>query len=287
MPVAKIKHTPFLTRVDVAILLVVIAVLLCIGATVKFVLQKDTYVTAELIAWGGDWWWNVAPPYYWNTHDVKVGAKAYDAFHKTDVEVLEVERNEESNHTFMFLKVRLLVKKNALTGTYSFHQSPLQVGATINIAPDNISLAGNIVGIDGVTSIGKEQYIVMQGKLFSGEDNAYGLRQYYRQEDADRFVVGDQTKDSNGHVVAEILDKVVEPAHIVTQNLAGDPLLRQSPLYKEITLKIRLRVIQSGPTYFYNFYQSVRPGEMLNLQLNNVWSMVRILSVTPENGASL
>lgn len=278
------KRAPFLTRKDLAILFSLITVIALFGVTVKFVLQKDTYVTVELLAWGGDWWWNVSPPYYWNTKDVVVGAKAYNSLRKVDVEVLDVVKIEESNHTYMWMKAKLLVKKNVLTHSYTFHQSVLQVGSTINIAPDNIALAGNIVGIEGGIGPPNQQSVVITAKINSGEEYKYNTKQYYRQQDADAIVVGDVLKDSKGDAQAEILEKSVIPAEIVTTNTNGEPLLRQSPLYKDITLKIRLRVIQSGQNYFYNFYQPIRPGETLNLQFANITLTPKIISVSPEAG---
>lgn len=269
----------FLTRIDIAILLIVIAVLAGIGATVKLVLQKDTYVTVELLAWGGDWWWNVAPPYYWNTKDLKVGSKSYDSFHTVDAEVLNVVKSEESNHTYMWIRAKLLVKKNMLTGNYSFHQSVLAVGSTINISPDNISIAGNVVGIEGVSSLWNESYVDITAKINSGEENQYRLKQYYRQEDADEIKIGDSLTDNNGNIIAQILDKTVIPSETVTTAANGEPLLRKSPLYKDIILKVKLRVLRSGNNYFYNMYQPIRAGEMMNLQFAHVTITPKILSV--------
>lgn len=278
----RILRKPFFTRVDMAILFCVVTALVFIGVTVKFVLQKDTYITVELLAWGGDWWWNVAPPYYWNTSGLVVGAKEYDSLHKPNVEILNVVKSEESNHTYMWIRARLLVKKNTLTGTYSFHQSVLQVGSTINIVPNNISIAGNVVGIEGVSTLWNEQYVIVTAKINSEEENQYKVKQYYRQEDADEIVVGDSIKDNNGNIIAQILNKNVAPSDVVTTTSGGEALLRQSPLYKDITLTVKLRVLRSGNNYFYNMYQPIRPGEMMNLQLTNVTLTPKILTVSPE-----
>ena len=256
------KNTPrFITRLDIFLLLILLSLFITAGVVVKFVFQKDQYINVELLATGGEWWWGVPPPYYWNFQDLKPGAKEFDVLTKPIAEVLEIEQYGHDNRKFTWIKARLKVSKNTRTGALTFRQFPLQVGKTITISPNNVMIIANVVSIEGHTPFFNKKERVITAKMLEK-----------RKWIADAVVVGDVMKNSKGEVVAEVLEKQDEPAETITTNWLGEPLLKRDPLYRDVTLKIRIMVLRSddGLEYF-NFYQILQPGVGINIQLGKTY----------------
>lgn len=272
MKETKSPKKKFLTRIDIAILICIIAVLAAVGVIVKLVLQKDTYITVELLASGGEWWWGVPPPYYWNGRDVKAGMKEYDQLSKPIVEVLDVVKYNEDNRSFMWIKARLKVTRNYLTKEYIFQQETLQIGRTINISPGNVSLIGNVVGIEGVGSIWKTQYIQLTSKA-----------QMIKPWESDAVHVGDTVKDNNGDLVVEVLDKQVDGADIMTTDWQGNALHKKSPILQDMTLTMKVRVIKNAGQYFFNYYQPIAIGTSMRVQFASTAIDSNIQSFIPLN----
>lgn len=260
----------FFTRTDVVILLCILMLLGAVGVAVKLVLQKDTYVTVELLASGGEWWWGVPPPYYWNARDVVIGAKEYDSFRKVTSEIVDLVKYGEDDRRFMWLEVRLLAKRNLLTNTYSFKQAPLQIGKTIHISPNNIALIGQIVGIQGVGKMWQTEYVEVKGKAF-----------HMQPYEADALKVGDKVIDNKGQLVAEILDVKVENADVMTTTWTGETLARKDPLRRDATIKMRLRVMKSDGLRYFNFYQPIEIGNNIRIQFPESAIEIAIMSMSP------
>ncbi len=259
----------YLTRVDIVILLCIVMLLTGIGVAVKLVLQKDTYVTVELLASGGEWWWGVPPPYYWNARDLAIGAKEHDSFRKLTAEITDLVKYGEDDRKFMWMKVRLLAKQNVLTKTYTFKQETLQIGKTIHFAPNNIALIGQIVGIEGVGSAWNPEYIDVVGKAI-----------HIQPWEAAAITVGDTVADNNGQLVAQVLDVHVENADVMTTTWAGETLHRKNPLLRDATIKIKMRVMRDGNMKYFNFYQPVEIGNRIRVQFPKYAIEVNIMSVT-------
>ncbi len=262
----------FLTRIDIVILLCIIMLLMGIGAAVKLVLQKDTYVTVELLASGGEWWWGVPPPYYWNARDIAIGAKEYNSFQKLTAEVTDVVKYGEDDRKFMWMKARLLVTQNLLTKTYTFKQEALQIGKTIHLAPNNVALIGQVVGIEGVGSAWNSGYIDVEGV-------ALAVHPWI----ADAIVVGDKVLDNNGQLVAQVQDVHIENADVMTTTWTGETLHRKNPLLRDVTIKMKMRIMQDGEMKYFNFNQPVETGNRVRVQFPKYAVEVDIKSVAPSN----
>jgi hypothetical protein len=226
---------------------------------VKQVVLKDTYITVELLASGGEWWWGTPPPYYWLYPRLVKGAKEYDVLKKPVVEILDIVYQGQDNRKIAWMKARIKVKKNYRTETYTFKQQLVQVGKTITIVPNNVSVVAQVIGIEGQESLWNPEQVVVYGRLLK-----------VRQWVADAIVVGDTMKDNEENVVAVVLEKKVEQAEIVTETWLGEPLLRRDPLEFDVTVKMRIRAQRDGDMLYFNFYQPVQPGQEIDVQLSGI-----------------
>lgn len=266
----KSSRKPFITKIDIVILLCIIALLASVGVAVKLVLQKDTFVTVELLASGGEWWWGVPPPYYWNAKSVVIGAKEYDTFKKPTAEIVDLVKYGEDDRKFMWIRVRLRAKYNYLTKEYIFRQESLQIGKTIHIAPNNVALVGNVVGIEGVGTLWDTEYLQITGKAIHKKD-----------WEAEAIQIGVKAVDSKGDVVAEILDTYTEQEDITTTTWTGEPLHKKDPNFKNVTVTMRIRAVKDGTMRYFNYNQPISIGNKIRIQFPATAVEVNIMSATP------
>lgn len=262
------KKPRFITRLDIFILAVILGLFLTAGVVVKFVFQKDYFVTVELLATGGEWWWGVPPPYYWNSQTINVGAKELDVSRKPLVEVLDVEKYGHEDRKFMWVKARVKITKNIRTGAMYFKQFPLNIGETITIKPDNTMIIGNIVGIEGVKTFWNESEKTVHAKL--------RLQMPWVVEG---IKVGDVMRNNKGVVIAEITDKSVEDSEIVTTDWRGEPLRKRDPFQKDLNLTIKMRVLKDGNFDYFNFNQNIQVDQRVKIQFQNISIEPSIVSV--------
>ena len=81
--------------------------------SIRAAIQKDNYLTVEIIASGGDWWETVPKTPYWLANSVTVGGTEYSNNGKKIAEILEMKTYEEDVSRILWAKVRLLVSKDS------------------------------------------------------------------------------------------------------------------------------------------------------------------------------
>lgn len=253
------KLRPFPTKADIVIILLVIAAFMFGGIFIRGFLFRDEYITVEMLAAGGEWWWGTPPPYYWLYPSLQKGAVEYDIFRKPTVEILDISYHGQDNRKFAWIKARLRVKKNFRTEKFTYKQTQIEVGRTVSISPNNVSIVGNIIAIEGQEPVWRPETISIEANILSVRDWVVNAIQ-----------VGDTMKDNNGNIVAEIMDKRVEPALVVTENWLGDPLSKRDPVHFDVTMVLKIRVQPDGNIKYFNFYQPVQPGQQISVQFNNI-----------------
>lgn len=251
------KKRTLLNRFDILIGILFLCSIVILAVVYKFVVQKDKYVTVELLAAGGEWWWGTPPPFYWLTNAIQKGAIEYDIMHKPLVEILDVVKYDHDQRSFVWMKARIKVAENRRTGKYNFRQTQIEIGRTINISPNNISLIANVVGIEGVNNLGSESSQVILAKWYS----VHPWR-------ADAIHVGDTMKDDKGNTVAEILEKSVTLAETTTTTYLGETRATVDPLRRDVLMKIRLKTLNVEGVNYFTFYQVVKVGMGLYIPLS-------------------
>lgn len=264
------KKPFFFSKIDVIIILVVLSIFLSVGVVIKTVLQKDTFINVELLAAGGEWWWGVPPPYYWNLSALHKGAKELDVTGTPLVEILDINKQGWDNRKYVLIKARIKVKKNTRTNTYLFRQTQVQIGKTITIAPDNIAIIANVVGIEGVGQIGEKENVIITAKILE-----------QRPWRVDEIEVGDKMVNDKGEVVAEIIDKQIEPSLMVTTTWQGETLLKADPYYKDVTLKLKAVLLKDGDQVYFNYFQFVQKGSELSIQFTKTSVSMNVVSIEP------
>lgn len=213
----------------------------------RVLLQKDEYVTVELFASGGEWFWNNPDPPYWLTDPLQAGTKELDPQGNVLAEVLEVQKFENGDRKMLWMKVRLKVSKMNNSNQYQFRREPLQVGSLVYVAPNNIKVFCNVMWIEGMEELRTESEKVVTITNLG----------------ADKFTsefiqVGDVMRDDDGNVLAEIIDKKIEQAQMVTADVNGIVKVQRNPLERDVTLKIRIKTLKSKDREYFSYFQPLK-----------------------------
>lgn len=254
---ARLKKYPLLDKkgkifgkYDIFIPLLIIILLVLGLFSARVALQKDVYITVELFASGGEWWWNNPAPPYWITDPIQPGAKEYDSQGNILVDVIDTKKFEAGDRKMLWMKARLRVTPMNSSKQYRFRLQPLQVGSLIFVAPNNVNIASNVMWIEG---LGPER--LESQKVITVEE--YGVFSWL----ADAVSVGDVMRADDGTVLAEVIDKNVRPSVTdVTELIKGQLIIVPNDTRRDITLKIRVHTTVSKNLHYFSYFQPLKVG---------------------------
>lgn len=248
-------------KIDLFIPLFVLVIITLLVMVLRVLLQKEQYVMVELFASGGEWWWNNPSPPYWLADPIKRGAVEKDPQGNVLVEVTDVRKFEEGDRKLLWMKAKLRVTPDKNSKQFRFRRENLQVGSVVYVAPNNVKVVCNVLRIEGMEDTREERWkvVTLQGS---------GLSPWY----VDNVKVGDVMRDSDGAILAEIIDKNVTTAEMTTVDAKGNTHVRKDILRRDIKMKIRMQVTRAeGIDYFSyflpikkNFYLAI-PFETMNI----------------------
>ena len=213
----------------------------------RVLLQKDQYITVELFASGGEWFWNNPDPPYWLIDPLQPGSKEYDPQGNVLVEVLDVRKFENADRKMLWMKARLKVSRTNRSDQFQFRREPLQVGSLVFVAPNNIKIFCNVMWIEGMEELRQESERIVT--LVDTDVNQFT---------AEFVQVGDIMKDDGGNVLAEIIDKEIEFAKMVTSDQYGKTHVERNPLRRDITMKVRIKTTKSKDREYFSYFQPVK-----------------------------
>jgi hypothetical protein len=244
----------------------------------RILLQKDTYVTAELFASGGEWWWNNPAPPHWLTDPIQKGSIEYDPQGNTLVEVVDTQKFEAADRKMLWMKVRLRVTPMKGSRQYRFRREPLLVGSLIYVAPNNIRIASNVMWIEGT---GEERR--WEEKVITIEE--YNVFPWL----ADAVGVGNTMKSDDGTIMAEVIEKNVRLAQSAVvewdrpneYKVGAANRLNVIPNIdrRDITLKLRVRTSVLKNQFFFSYFQPLKVGFYIWIPLEGVNISGNIISI--------
>jgi len=261
------KQGKLFGRLDIFVPIFFIILLSLVFFVGRVILQKDTYITAELFASGGEWWWDNPAPPHWLTDPIQKGSTEYDPAGNILVEVLDTQKFEAGARKMMWMKVRLKVTPIKNSKQYRFRREPLQIGSLIYVAPNNVRIASNVMWIEGTS----EERVWSEKTIILEEYNVFPWL-------ADSVHVGDTMKTDDGAVLAEVIDKQVRiaKAGIVEWDHTSDfkpgiaNRLNAIPNTdrRDITLKFKLRTSVVSGRHYFSYFQPIKVGFYLWIPLD-------------------
>ena len=264
-----IKKLTFFDWAAIAIFLVaVLAVLLLLG-------KKEKWVQIEVRVIPRPGWEEGFPP-YWVVGAVKEEDTEYDSLGRKIAKVLTVKNFEGTGKervTYLQLLVRAGYDNRTKKTTYN--HNPLEIGGAIDLHLGITRISGLVTYIEGVTDERFWEDKVVETRLIRERDifpGTQGVDAWL----AEAIKVGDQMKDNQGTIIAEVVSRRIEPAQAIFITDSGRVLINKDPIKKDVYLDLRLRTLkQDGVNYYFNDYK-VKVGSFIPLFLPQVdlWPVI-------------
>jgi hypothetical protein len=219
--------------------------------------QKPTWVGVELKMSSPHWWAEDTVPPYWLADSIDVGDEELGFFNKKVAEVKDIrvfETTEEVKEVYLSLDLR--ANYNSKTEKYNFKGQAVEIGSALELHLDDVFVQGLVTAISSEEDKTKE--VVITGEV----ENKYP----WQVENID---VGEQMKDGQERVVAEVLEKELFLADYLTTDWQGNLYLKKRPDKRDGIFKIRIKVDEIGDNYYFVNEQKVKIGEQLFLQFEN------------------
>jgi hypothetical protein len=249
----------------ITLLSIILIITICAAVFVKSIFIKDTYVTAELLVSGGEWWWDTTHPPYWLGDPIVIGAAEYTLQGKKQIEIVDVQKFNEGNKKTIYLKAKMLVTENKWTKKYRYKQTPFEIGATVLLSPSNTQLYANVIGIEGVSPDRKR----MKRNVTLRWYNVFPWQ-------ADAISIGDQMKSSDGFVWATILSKDVISAQRIILNanpiqpVSNVELITTDPFKRDVTMTAEIQTTLATNSEVFAYYMPVKIGDIIIVNLSRI-----------------
>jgi hypothetical protein len=222
--------------------------------------KKETWLKVQVKVSPEQWWWEDISPPYWIADAIEEGDAQYNFIGKKEAEVVEGEMFEVGGgRKEIFLWLNLKVDYNEKKNVYRFNHQTVEIGR-----PLSLSLSG--VGIDSIVTWveGLETERIMVDKVVEVEES--GAKVWV----AEKINVGDEMRDSQGNLLAEVLDKEVELADMVVTDDRGNVLVRKNPLTRDLTLKLKINTVERFGLFYFLDGQLVKVGNDLWIKFPEV-----------------
>ncbi|PJE67793.1 hypothetical protein COU95_00395 [Candidatus Shapirobacteria bacterium CG10_big_fil_rev_8_21_14_0_10_40_9] len=245
-----LSHLTLFDWIAVSLVAVIIVVL---GI---YFLRRWEWVEAEVKISPPDYFWTEKNPPFWLADSLRVGDGEIDSFGRktaeiTDIKAFEVPQNKKS----IYLKMRLRAVKDRNKGTYQFKSKQLAVGSPIELRFPRIFLTGVVTFVSGIPDTRFWEDKIVEARLLTWTDvfpETLGVQPWI----AEAVKVGDQMKDTQERVVAEVLAKKVAPAEKIVTTDDGRVFVTQDPLKKDVILTLKLKTFkQKGVNYFLDDFK--------------------------------
>jgi len=220
-------------------------------------------------------------PATWYANRFEVGDVERDTLGREISRIVGVETfNVRSNRKAVYLDLRVRATYDTRTKLYSARGRPLIFGTPVRFNFSKVTFDGI------VTDFPNSEY---QENLQVKETKVVALSRGFKPQEipGEPLILGsvkrgDKVVDSNGNVLAEVLDVKVRPAERVTQTDRGELLLRRDPLYKDglFTLKIRTKIFDNEPFMFDNI--PLKIGEVVPLNFAHVSLFPILIEILPQ-----
>lgn len=261
------KFLKKLTIFDWLVILVVFAGLIFLSS---FILKKEKWVKVEVKVSPGEWWWEIKSPPYWLADRIKKGDRQYDGLGRTVAEVLETRIYEaEGERKRIYLTLNLKVEINKRKKKFVFNHRPLEIGKDINLELGATGFKGLVTYIEGVPDLRIWEEKVVKARWMILSDvfpETMGVMPWK----AEAIKVGDQMRDTQRRVAAEVLNKEVRPAEKIVVTSDGRVFVRQDPIKKDVFLTLKLKTFkQNGINYFLDDIK-VKVDQSIPLYLPNI-----------------
>lgn len=245
-----------------------------------FLFRKNKYVNITLRVRSND-----VPFLYLYSHDnppswfsflLREGMKEKNSLGRTKAEITEVLLYDITPETkAAYLTIRLEAGYNKRENKYRYQGKPVLIGSRLELEFEAIKIWGLVTHIEGVLDARKKTELEIEAKLVSYSPTFPETRGVEPQI-PEAFSVGEKSYDSQGNVVAEILDKKVSPADKTVTDSRGNLFVKKDPFKKDVFLKLKIKVTKMNNELFFLDTEKVEVDKSIPIQLEKItiWPVI-------------
>jgi hypothetical protein len=221
--------------------------------------RQSTWVELRLAIENVDWWYGSgSPPKYWYANDLAVGDQAKDSFGQKVAEIINVDNYDQGGpYRMIFVDLKVSVDYDKNKNQYLYEFKPLTVGSSLIINFPQNQLRGIIIqsGDDEIDYYFKTIRVIKNGVL---------------KPIADQIKKGDRAYDSEGNLVAEILDFTQTlNSYYEYSDIRGQKILVTDPEYSDLDIVIKVKAFNTLDRDFYINNTVLKVGSKIWLQFKD------------------
>lgn len=249
----RVRRVGFIEYAGIAVLLLLVA----FGYVFVSPNSKDVLVTIRL-ADKDLIWLDSGSPKGVPAESVRVGMKETDMFGRVNAEVVRVTSFDQPhkeiyyiNKKTVYVTLRLRTSHNPKNNQYRYEGTVLQVGDWVRFTVQSTMINGIVTMVPSQDKP-KPVWVTVKTRLKSEgiylvENEMSGVD----QTTANSVSKGDQVKDSEGNVLAEVLDKAVSPALVTVPDMWGFLHVREHPRKVDVVLTLRIAAYETAGELYY------------------------------------
>lgn len=265
---------------------------LALGSVAYIIIPKNGYATVTLRVGNRELLYNnegTLPAV--DTTQFVPGLEGKDAFGRLEAKILSVDSYPHPKDTLygriqtVFVTVKVASVYNAKRGTYKYKGTTMQMGDWMRIDIGPVTVEGVITDVNGQYAKAKPETIRVKAQLKT-EDPRAGS-EFANTTGVDPFVangitVGDTMTDTNGTVIAKIVDKQTNPARTVVTDLYGHIFELPNPRKVDVYLVVDIQVRKIGDALYFLSEEPVKVNSRLPLFLNAIDIEPRITEIVSK-----
>lgn len=246
-------------------LVVILTILVSVSFLVYFLLKHSGHIQVVIKITSRNILYADESPPSWFSEYFHEGMQARDSLGRQTAVITKIYRYDSSEkEKALYLTLDLKADYNQGTRQFSYHGTPVLIGAPLKIELENILVDGLVTYISGVEDNHQRRELITEAQLFDYQTvfpETTGVPEYL----ANTINSGDKISDSLGNIAAEVVEKKVDPAKKIVIDNNGFLYVRNDPLKKDVYLTIKLHVKEINGEYYLFDDIRVRVGQILPL----------------------
>ncbi len=247
------------SRLNFFDLIVFLAILIVLVFFIYNRLQrKSTWVNIRISVANVDWWYKGSSPAYWYAHDLKVGDIVKNSFGEVVAEVINVDNYALGGpYRAIYVDLKIKVDFDQKKNQYLYEFKPITVGSSLLLNFSNQQLRGLIVAM-GDKAIEYSYKTIKVTKT--------GVLPFF----AEQVTVGSQIHNTQGDLVAEILDVKIKPNKWYQfSDIRGKTIEVNNPDFRNLEIILKIKTFKDLGIDFYVDESVIKLGARVWLQFPN------------------
>ncbi|MBI5019573.1 hypothetical protein HZB58_04865 [Candidatus Gottesmanbacteria bacterium] len=193
----------------------------------------------------------------------KTGMQSKDGLGRVTAEIVAIEGFDRKYNTDTFTEkedvyvvMKLRASYSQRSGGYTYQGMTIAAGEWLNVNFGTLTVHGFILAVSPEPIKDSRQPVVID-VLYQAPAEANGQIDQYL---ADAIKIGDSVPDAAGNIIAEVVEKRVEPAKVLTVDQRGSVHTMLHTVKKDIYLTLRVLAEKRNGEYHYQDSVAIKTG---------------------------